>query len=305
VSLARALGCASALVCGDAFAVANGAAAQQPSASGITYVIDTTAFTENAIPADADILRLWGAFGSFSARVMFAAGRGRLEILSRRGGPAVFVDGATSSVPLGEPPDYYLFDSTGFVLVHPRAKTYSVFSISGDRYNRSGSREGWPMAFRPAAPHLDTVGTNGFADPRLHGPIRVYWHTDRVPYTREAEIARGMFVVDDAPYGELNVAQWFGASRAFAQSVVSGAAPPSRATLTAAIPRPDAKPDERVPPAFILKRELMHLQSAEIALRDLTLPDGFAEVPWSSSSTGASARRLPDRGRKWRALPSK
>jgi hypothetical protein len=198
-----------------------------------------------------------------------------------------------------------LFDSTGFVLVHPRAKTYSVFSITGDTYNRSGSRDGWPMAFRPSAPRLDTVGTKGFADPRAHGALRVYWHTDRVPYTREAETARGMFVVDDAPYSELNVAQWFGASRAFAQGVQSGAALPSRATLTAAIPRPDAKPDERVPPTFILKRELMHLQSAEVTLRDLTLPEGFVEVSWSASSADARTRRLPDRGAKWRALPPK
>lgn len=269
-------------------------AQQQPTAAGIAFTIDTVTFTENALPAGPDATRLWSTFGSFTARVRFAAGRGRLDILTRRAGPAIVVDAFASSAPLGAVGDYYLFDSTGYVLVRPRAKTYSVFSIWGDVYNRARGREGWPKAFMFGPSRFDTVGVSGFADPGLHGAVGIFWHTDRVPYTSPgaAELARGKLIVEDAPYGELNVAQWFGASRSFAQLVASGGRLPTRATLTTAVPRADAKPTDDVPTTLILKREFSRLQSEAVDLRELTLPAGYSQA-------GAH----PGGGDRWRRPP--
>lgn len=274
-------------------------------AASIAFTIDTVTFTENALPAGPDANRLWSMFGSFTARVRFAAGRGRLDILTRRTGPTIVVDGFASSAPLGTVGDYYLFDSTGYVLVRPRAKTYSVFSIWGDVYNRARSREGWPKAFMFAPSRFDTVGASGFADPGLHGAVGIFWHTDRVPYTSPdaAELARGKLIVEDAPYGELNVVQWFAPARSFAQLVASGGTLPARATLTTAVPEANVKATDDVPTTLILKREFFRLQSEPVDLRELTLPAGYSEVAWSGKASNNGAP--PSGGDRWRKPPSR
>src|SRR5207244_3163622 len=154
------------------------AAQRTTTALGLEYSIDTALFQENAIPAGQEALREWAAFSSFTGRVRFAAGRGRLDILTRRAGPLVVVDSFAVSAPLGGPGDYYLFDRRGFVLVHPSSKTYSTFSISGDSFGFPGTREGWPRAFQFVAPRLDTAGKRGYGEPKSHDPIHVFWHSD-------------------------------------------------------------------------------------------------------------------------------
>src|SRR4051812_31527833 len=106
----------------------------QDRARGISYFVDTTTFAENALPAGRDAVRLWQAFGSFSARVTFAASRGRLDIVRRRDGNAIVVNTSISTDPTGNVGDYYLFDSTAVLLIRPASKTYSVTEVPTDKY---------------------------------------------------------------------------------------------------------------------------------------------------------------------------
>src|SRR4051794_4543032 len=84
--------------------------AQQQLVHGIAFDIDTMVFDANAIRPDRDALSEWRAFATYAATVRFAAGRGRLDITSRRGGPAAIVDSAATASPMAAPGDYYLFD---------------------------------------------------------------------------------------------------------------------------------------------------------------------------------------------------
>jgi hypothetical protein len=297
--------CFVALMTVSLYLTGRSASAQQPRAVGITFEIDTTTFTENAIPAGSDAVRLWQAFGSFSARVSFAAGRGRLELTGRRVTHTVAADGLALTVPLASVGDYYLFDSTGFILVRPQSKAYSVLGISADSYNSIGSREGWPRMFRFVTPRFDTVDVRRFVDSQPSGPIRVYWHADRVPYTspKTAEVARGSIMVESAPYGEFNVIQWFGASRALAHLVERGGSLPTRATLTAAMPWQDERGVEAVPPTMIFKRELIHLRSDRVSLLALTLPNGYSETPWPGQQLSARNQALRASVARWHNPP--
>lgn len=275
------------------------AAAQQSSVPGITYVLDTVLFTRNAIPAGEDALRAWAAFESFTARVTFAAGRGRLDVLTRRTGPVVLADSIATTTPLAVAGDYYLFDTTGFVLVRPDTKTFSSFSISDDAFNYEGKRDGWPNFFQFRTSRFDTVAA-GSSDAMRHGPVHIYWHAD----SSLTVIARGRLTVDDAPMGEMTIAQWFGSSRALAQLSKSGRAfPKVGVTLTTAVPR--AAPGANgVPDTFILKQEIFQFTAANVDLARLILPAGFTEARWPGYERVANPpSRSADSGARWRKLP--
>jgi hypothetical protein len=57
------------------------------------------------------------------------------------------VAGVRVATPLGGQEDYYLFDSTGFVLVRPQAKTFSTFALTDASFNFENRRDGWPEWF--------------------------------------------------------------------------------------------------------------------------------------------------------------
>src|SRR6266550_5516720 len=76
--------------------------------------------------------------------ITIVEGRGRFDVTSNRGGPALGVGGVKVDAPLGAPGDYYLFDSTGCTLVHPATRTFARYVIGDDSYNFVESREGWP-----------------------------------------------------------------------------------------------------------------------------------------------------------------
>jgi hypothetical protein len=285
-------------------ALTSQAAFGQQRARGISFLIDTATFTENALPAGPDILRVWQAFGSFSARVTFAANRGRLDVTRRRDGHAIVDDSLISTAPLANVGDYYLFDSTAVLLVRPRSKTYSLLPMLADSYNGARSREGWPRAFRPAAMRIDTVDAAQSSPAKSSRQIHLYWHIDRVPYKwPDAEIARGAITVATAPFGEFNVIQWFGASRALSRMSVRGDALPARLTLTTATPLTNVVNADEVPPTILLKRELLHLRSEEIPLLSLTLPADFSETPWAGQHVAPRAEATPSSIEKWRKVP--
>ena len=75
-----------------------------------------------------------------------AARRGRLDIVAVDSAAPVLRNGLNLA-PLGVRGDYYLFDSTSFVLVRPASKTFAIFAIVDAAYNFNDGREGWPDMF--------------------------------------------------------------------------------------------------------------------------------------------------------------
>jgi hypothetical protein len=292
----RVVGCVVAYI---ALAAASGwsRVIRAAAVPGIAFTIDTVVLAYSTIDESRrdEATDEYDAFATFIGNVAYAAGRGRLDIVAKRKRPAVLVDGIAMAAPLAVTNEYYLFDSTGFILVHPATRTFSSFTISEDSYNHQGHRDGWPDFFQFFPPHLDTLRA-GTAIAQ-HGPIDVYWHAD----AGAIAIARGRFKVDDAPMSEVNVARWFAASRALAHVADSAhALPNGRVTVTAAIPR---KPRGAGPAviSFALKHVMSNLRIADVDVSRLILPGGFTEVPWPgyesvSSPPGLSA----DKGARWR-----
>ncbi|MES2180312.1 MAG: hypothetical protein V4550_20830 [Gemmatimonadota bacterium] len=264
------------------------------TAHGITFVVDTVTFNANALPPGEDALLEWRSFASYTASITFASGRGRMDITSRRGGPSILVD-SVEAAPVAAKGDYYLFDSTGFVLVHPASRTFTVHAISEDSYNFEGRRDGWPDGFHFVAPRLDTLVSTAVVQRSARNAVNVFWHTDALP---DVAIARGRITLDNAPAGEFNVARWFAATRAFAELAEFGRPlPMGRVTLTTAVPRfPSRIPGVFV--SFILKQEVNKLHARTVDLTTLAIPRGFTEVLPPGSAPGRSTQR-------WKAPPSR
>ena len=112
--------------------------------------------------------------------VVFAGGRGRLDVAAvARRTPRIRTAGIVLAAPLAAAGDYYLFDSTGFVLVRPATRTFSAFHIADDRFNDEGRRDGWPAWFPFKRTTVDTLGADTPpAVLRQHGAYPVYWHAD-------------------------------------------------------------------------------------------------------------------------------
>ena len=267
--------------------------------TGIRFNIDTA-----QMPAPAR-----GALGMFSGSVEFAAGRGRLDVTGRHAGPAIAVQGVTIAGPLAGPGDYYLFDSTGFVLVQPASRTFSMFTLSESSY-RLGDvpepREGF-MEF--SALRADTLAAGDSARLTQHGPFTVRWHVDRRQAVGPVRVlARGWIELVDAPAGEASVVRWFGASAVLARMAGSaGELSPDSLRLTAAIvlpPRGDAQGSPRAPVTLIVLHPLRDVAIARVDPARLVLPAGFVERPWPGFE-GASNLPVPARGavESWRAIP--
>src|SRR3954454_6457176 len=74
---------------------------------------------EYRIPANVEATLFARTFTGFDAIVTFAAGRGRLDMVANPASPALVAQGVSVAPPLATPGEYYLFDSTGFILVRP------------------------------------------------------------------------------------------------------------------------------------------------------------------------------------------
>jgi hypothetical protein len=274
------------------------------SRSPLTAVRFSIGTTELPAPAR-------GALGMFDGVVEFAAGRGRLDVIARKDGPAIAVRGVTITSPLAGSGDYYLFDSTGFVLVRPTTRTFSTFVLSESSY-RLGDvpepREGFMEFSRLIA---DTLTAGDSARLTQHGPFTLRWHLDR----RQADgpvlvLVRGWIELPDAPAGEASVVRWFGAAAALAGMPDSlGALPPDSLQVTAAIVLPTsgggAPGASRAPVTLIVLHPMSRLTSVRIDRARLVLPAGFTETPWPGfereSRPAVAAREAADR---WRTVPA-
>jgi hypothetical protein len=269
---------------------------------GITFTIDSGSF--EAEPPE--VVRRLGAPPSLvteiAGSIVFAGGRGRLDVTAVARHPVVRTAGIVLAAPLAKPGDYYLFDSTGFVLVRPATRSFSTFQISDDRYNYEGRRDGWPAWFPFKRSPVDTLGPGApVITLRQHGAYPVYWHAD----APGRQLARGHFTVVDARPGELAAVRWFAATRALAGLMLRGdTLGGSTPTLTALGLWAD--PNDTIPPTAITEmRSVNGLRRVDVDTQRLLLPDGYREAPWPgyekvqqvfpTSGDGAYWRRWPRR----------
>jgi hypothetical protein len=278
-------------------------------AQGATSVVlRGIAFTIDAgppVPEPPEVLRRFGAppvlITGVDGSIVFAGGRGRLDVTAVARHPVVRTAGIVLGAPLATPGDYYLFDSTGFVLVRPATRTFSSFQIADDRYNYEGRRDGWPAWFPFKRPAIDTLGPGAPAVAlRQHGAYPVYWHAD-IP---GRQLARGRFTLVDARPGELAVVRWFAATRALAGLVLRGDSFGGRTPTLTALGLWAEASDTIPPTAIIDVRSFNGLRRVDVAAERLRLPDGYSEAPWpgyekvqqvfpTSADSGAYWRRLP------------
>jgi hypothetical protein len=159
------------------------------------------------LPSDSAAMQV---FARFTAIVTVAAGRGRLDVIATQPGPVMSVAGITIADPLAERGDYYLFDSSGAILVRPTTRTFSSFAFTDHAYNYVENREGWPEWFEMSAIRPQALSGPVPAEKLQHGTISLFWHLDREQRTPSVRVlARGRLRIRDAPIGEIGVARWF------------------------------------------------------------------------------------------------
>ena len=275
----------------------------QATLRGITFSIDSG----REAPPPPEVVRRFGMppelITQLAGTVVFAAGRGRLDVAAiARRTPPIRIEGIVLASPLAKTGDYYLFDSTGFVLVRPGTRTFSSFQIADDQFNYEGRRAGWPAWFPLKRTSVDTLGVNTPAALRQHGAYPVYWHAD----IKGRQLARGRFTVVDVPPAELAVVRWFAATRALAALIAKGD------TLGGATPTVTAlglwaEPADTIPPTAIIEvRPFTGLRRADVSVDRLVLPAGYTEAPWpgfeqvqqvfpTSADSGAYWKRPPAR----------
>jgi hypothetical protein len=255
-----------------------------------------------------------GALGMFDGLVEFAAGRGRLDVTASRAGPTIDVQGVTIAPPLADPGDYYLFDSTGFVLVRPGTRTFSSFRLVESSYWYGDVRDPREGMMEFARLRADTIAAGDSSRLTRHGPFTVRWHLDRVqPSGPVRVLARGWIELPDAPAGEASVVRWFGAAAALATMPDSvGALPPDSLQVTTAVVflasgAGTAAPGSgrRTPVNLIVLHALAGMTTARIAPERLVLPAAYIETPWPG--VGRASQRPPradDSGGRWREFPA-
>ena len=271
---------------------------------GITFVVDSG----REAPPPPAIVKQFGMppelITQFAGTVSFACGRGRLAVAAvARRTPTIRTEGVVLAAPLAVAGDYYLFDSTGFVLVRPATRTFSVFSIADDRFNFENRRDGWPAFFPMKRTTVDTLGAvTPPAAWRQHGAYPVYWHAD-LP---ERSLARGRFTVVDAPPGELAVVRWFAATRALAALMATGTAFGAATPTVTALGLWAEAVDTMPPTAIAEKRPFTGLRDAEVSEEQLRLPTDYTEAPWPGYERVQQVfPTSADQGAHWKQQPSR
>jgi hypothetical protein len=236
--------------------------------------------------------------------VVFAGGRGRLDVAAvAQRTPPIRTAGIVLAGPLAKQGDYYLFDSTGFVLVRPGVSTFSSFQIADDRFNFEGRRAGWPAWFPLKRTAVDSLGSGtSTAVLRQHGGYPVYWHSD----IKGRELARGRFTVVDGRPGELTVVRWFGATRALAALMLKGDTLPGEKPTVTALGLWAEQADTVPPTAIIEVRPFTSLRRADVSVERLVLPAGYTEAPWPGYEQAQQVfPTSADSGAYWKQRPAR
>lgn len=244
--------------------------------------------------------------GPQGAAVTFAAGRGRLDMVTNPAAPELVTSDVSLAPPLARPGEYYLFDSTGFILVRPNEKTFSSFVIADHEFNFDERRNGWPseFAFTPSGTlKVDTLGvSSGSSGVVRHEPTRVYWILKMGPTLPTfPHNAVGRLAIADAPPGEGGIARWIGPTEALADMAYRGAVvDEERVGLTSIAP---LDPPQRSSIALMQRQNIQCFSTTEIDLSRLVLPSDFSETSWPGFQNEPGMPRLTlGAAAKWRAV---
>jgi hypothetical protein len=262
---------------------------------------------EYRIPANPKATLFQHTLTGFDAVVEFAAGRGRLDMMANPASPELVAEGVSVAPPLAKPGEYYLFDSTGFILVRPSQKTFSSFLIANHEFNYENRRNGWPSEFAfiaDGALKIDTLGARPL-DGRVirHEPTRVYWILTMGQTLPMFPVrAVGRLSIADAPPGEGGIARWIGPTEALADMAHRGAVVDERnVELLSFVP---LYPPQRSSIDLSQRQNIECLRKADIDLAKLVLPSDFNEAPWPGFQNETGLPRLTERAvAKWRAVP--
>jgi hypothetical protein len=272
---------------GVVFSLARDAGAQVSDVRGISFVVDTT---PELTPQGPGPVRPLGLL------VTWAGTRGRIDVLTRPARPVIRVGDITVGPSRAMTGDYYLFDNSGFILVRPAAKQYSILQISDAAFNYEGRRDGWPAFFPFAPTRVERISADAVRT-RDHAEHRIYWHVDVARDTictvggcSVEELARGRTTLADAPVAELIVARWFGPAQALAE-MPGGIARLSDKTIRVTT----ASPITGI-------HRIRDLRTTSVSCASLTLPADFVETPWPGVPASSVSGGV-DHGGKWRSLP--
>ena len=261
---------------------------------------------EYRIPANAEATWFAHTLTGFDAVVTFAAGRGRLDMVANPASPELVAEGVSVAPPLATPGEYYLFDSTGFILVRASQRTFSSFLIADHEFNYENRRNGWPeFALIPTGSlKIDTLGTRPL-DGRVirHEPTRVYWILKMGQTLPMFPVsAFGRLSIADAPPGEGGIARWIGPTEALADMAHRGAVVDERKVeLISVVP---LYPPQRRSIDLSQRQNIQCLRTADIDLAKLVLPSDFNEASWPGFQNEPGLPRLTERAvAKWRAVP--
>lgn len=250
-----------------------------------------------------------GALGAIKGAVEFAAGRGRLDVIARDERSPIAVQGVTISPPLGGPGDYYLFDSTGFVLVRPATRTFSTFRLSESSYRIGDVLQARERFMEFTRLRADTLTAGDSARLTQHGPFTLRWHLDRRQAAGPAHVlARGWIELPDAPAGEASAVRWFGAAAVLA-AMHGGvdSLPPDSLQVTALVVLPIPGATRGASGSYVtlvVQHPLSGVTSARVDPAQLILPVGYTETPWPGFANASPSLTLSDTSAdRWRTMP--
>ena len=253
-----------------------------------------------------------GVFKTFEGAVIFVAGRGRLDVVAMGRGPEIRALGVGFIPPQAQAGDYYLFDSTGFVLVRPRSKSFSSFAFLADEYHSGANRGSWPSGIAATTPVVIDTAQPGGRRPMQHGGAAVYWQLGDPPQGgRSASAARsdgivatGRVVISDVPPGEVGAARWFAPSQALAKLPATSLPRTIRLTTFATFASASMAGEVRAAAVFGSEHTITGPKRTEVDRSRLLLPEDFVETDWPAFAgmPGLPARSR-DAGTKWRKLP--
>jgi len=252
--------------------------AQSQPVPGVRFSIDTS--------GTSVFLRLAG-------QVEFGAGRGRIDVSGVASRAVRSINGVTIGAPAARPGDYYLFDSTGYVVVRPSTRTFSVVLFTSATYRHGNVRESWDDVFDFSTDQPEDVPLTDSVRLAQHGAFAVRWHLDRLLPVGPAEIlARGRVLVADAPRGEAGVVRWMGVAPALATLRDSISPLDSDLQLTTVAVLPPQSPSLRETNRILLLPMMRNITLAGVDVARLVLPADYKETSLTGSAiTGSDAAK--------------
>ena len=268
-----------------------------PLLRGIGFAIDTLV----PFVAQRDVL------SRVAGTMLFAGGRGRLDVTAVSHAPAIALDGIAVAEPLARPGDYYLFDNLGFVLVRPVSRTFSSFTFTRADFNLTGALlPGAYMMRRSTIGRVDTLPPSDLGARRQHAPISLHWHMqprqNATPNLEHAArwrlYARGWLEIKDAPGIEAGVARWFEVAAALATRPAGVSDIGADGLEVTSVVRFNRRMPLS-PVQYLQTLAPRQLAAVDVDPGRLAIPPDFAETPWgdlgNASGMRAPARRASSR----------